>query len=382
MDSNNNIHVLLIDHESQLGGAEHSMVEIVDAMPKDLITYNAAIRGEGEFSKALFKAGINNVFYLPMDGWRWWELGPLNRIKLVLSFPIQMVNILRWFFFFKKQKPDLIHFNLTRLVEPVLAAKLCKIPAVLHFREDLNNNSAFWGGNSSIFKLLNFVEYWIANSKNTFDCIKPFFLGKLITIIPNGLNIEKFKSNKELAKQNFVVLKLAGLVPWKNHELFLKIARAVIHIDDSIKFIIAGKGKEGYKLHLMELCDAYNISNNVSFTGYVSDTVGLINDGNLLLHTSGKETFGRIFIEAMACEKPVIAISGGAANELVFNEFNGFIFENNEIDAIAKRIVELSKAPELCKMIGRNGRSFVIDNYDSKKISLNIYNFYMKILST
>ena len=141
--------VLLIDHESNLGGAEIGMVQIVNHMPKKIVQYDCAITGPGELAESLKKAEASNIHFMRMDGWRWWETGIINRIKLIVSLPLQILNLFQWINFYRNISPEIIHFNLTRLVEPVVAAKLMGIPTIMHFREPKALNSSFLWAMSS-----------------------------------------------------------------------------------------------------------------------------------------------------------------------------------------------------------------------------------------
>ena len=46
------------------------------------------------------------------------------------------------------------------------------------------------------------------------------------------------------------------------------------------------------------------------------------------------ETFGVVYIEAMACGKPVIAVKNGGPDDFV-NDFNGILIESEDIEALA-----------------------------------------------
>ena len=96
--------VLFIDPESKLGGAQYSMVDIIKNMPTNKVIYSCAIKGKGELSVALTEAGANSIYFMPFESWRWWEKGFKNRLKLILSIPIQIINVLKWYNFFKKKK--------------------------------------------------------------------------------------------------------------------------------------------------------------------------------------------------------------------------------------------------------------------------------------
>ena len=166
--------MLFVDHESTLGGAEISMVNIVRYMPAENVNYTAIISKYGDLSNSLSLAGADDVYTESMDGWRWWEKGAINRIKLLLSLPIQVYNTLKWIKIYRKLNPDLIHFNLSRLVEPVIAARMLDIPTVIHCREHQINNISFFGGLKWHSKLINLCSFWICNSNDTMRSLEKY----------------------------------------------------------------------------------------------------------------------------------------------------------------------------------------------------------------
>jgi glycosyltransferase involved in cell wall biosynthesis len=374
------IKVLFIDHESSLGGAELSMVDIIRSTTDDKIEFSAVIRTRGELEYALRDAGIKNIYFLSTESWRWWESGFIARLKLLLSLPRQLYNIMAFYVIYKKEKPDIIHYNLTRIIEPLFASKFAGIPSVMHFREDPTHNNNFFGKEVLLFKFLNLANYWVANSITTRDYIVKNNFKKNPTVILNGIDVLKFKPNRNIKSPIFKVLMLAGIVEWKNHELFLKIAREVISINPKIYFLIAGKGDNKHEQYLKGLVSNWNLDKHVKFIGFVEDTPSLLNSVHLLLHTSGKETFGRVFVEAMACKIPVIATRGGSADEIIGNGISGFTFNKEDVSETANQIIELSRNSDLYQKVSEAARKRAVEEYSLEKLSSNIRYLYKRIL--
>lgn len=368
--------ILFVDHESTLGGAELSMVDIIKNSSSQEVEFSAIIRSGGELECALKDAGANKIYFQPTDSWRWWESGIISRLKLILSIPKQLYNAYAFFKLFKKIKPDIIHFNLTRIIEPLIAGYFSRIPTIMHFREDPEHNKNFFGGDFLLFKFLNLADHWVANSQTTYRYIVENNESKDSAVILNGIDINKFYPIENQKLPSFTVLMLAGIVPWKNHMLFLEIAKEVVKTNSKINFIIAGKGDSSYEASLKKIVIEWDLQNHVKFIGFVEDTPTLLNSIHLLLHTSGKETFGRVFVEAMACKIPVVAIKGGSADEIIENGISGYTFEKSEISAIANQIVELSTNNEIYNRIADASRNRAVEEYSLERLSSNILKLY------
>jgi glycosyltransferase involved in cell wall biosynthesis len=383
------INVLFIDHESKLGGAEISMVNIVRFMPAENVKYTAIISNYGDLSNSLSQAGANDVFVERMDGWRWWEKGLKKRIKLLLSLPIQIRNTYKWIKKYKKINPDIVHFNLTRLVEPVVAAKILGIPSVMHCREHQVNNVNFFGGLKWHSKLINLCTYWIYNSNDTMKSLEKYKKEKVLSkVIWNGVPVSDFMNSssrpikwKRKNKETRIVLMAATLVPWKNHKYAFRVAKKILEKDNNVLFVFAGTGNNEFINSLNQQVEDLGISDNVIFPGFIEDNVALFQSADLLMHTSKHESFGKIYVEAMAAGIPVVALKGGAASEVVKDNFGGFLFEDKQLDDMVNKILELLKNKDLYANQGKLGRERATSLFSMEQQCEKVLNVYNTLIN-
>ena len=383
------INVLFVDHESILGGAEINMVNIVKYMPLESVRYNAIIAGKGDLFDSLTDAGAEEVITERMDGWRWWEKGIMKRIKLILSLPIQIINTISWIKHFRRLNPDIIHFNLTRLVEPVVAARILKIPTLMHCREHQFNNAGFFGGLKAHSRLINLCTYWVYNSNNTKQSLSKYKNKKTISkTIWNGVPVSDFMRSSlkpiKWKKKNIetrIVLMAATLVPWKNHLYAFKVAKRILEKDNNVLFVFAGTGSVEFTDLLNRQVEDLGISDNVIFPDFVEDNVALFQSADILLHTSKHESFGKIYVEAMASGIPVVALKGGAAMEVVMDNSGGFLFVEEQLDEMANKILELLQDKDLCTKQGKLGRERATSLFSMEKQCDKILNVYKAMIN-
>ena len=70
----------------------------------------------------------------------------------------------------------------------------------------------------------------------------------------------------------------------------------------------------------------------------------------------------------MACGKPLIAGAPGETEDLVINRARaGIGFEPENVDRFIEAVTKLYKNPELREELGRNGHTFVIDEFSRWK---------------
>jgi len=79
-----------------------------------------------------------------------------------------------------------------------------------------------------------------------------------------------------------------------------------------------------------------------------------------------KEQFGRVLIEAMACQLPVIGSNSGAISEVLSKA--GLIFNEGDPHDLAKKILKLKKDKVLLRDFGKSGYQRVLKKYTHQAV--------------
>ncbi|MFZ4698711.1 MAG: glycosyltransferase family 4 protein [Candidatus Methylumidiphilus sp.] len=82
---------------------------------------------------------------------------------------------------------------------------------------------------------------------------------------------------------------------------------------------------------------------------------------------SRTEGMGRVLIEAMASGKPIIGSLVGGIPDLIEDGNNGFLFQPEDIDDLAKKLAQLLSDPQLAHDIGLRGKSIVEEKFSAEK---------------
>jgi glycosyltransferase involved in cell wall biosynthesis len=93
---------------------------------------------------------------------------------------------------------------------------------------------------------------------------------------------------------------------------------------------------------------------------------------------SWKEQFGRVLIEAMASEVPVIGSDSGEIPHVVGNA--GLIFPEGNADALGCLLQQLLDDPDRRAVLGRAGRARVLAQYTMARIAAQTVDLYRRIL--
>lgn len=96
----------------------------------------------------------------------------------------------------------------------------------------------------------------------------------------------------------------------------------------------------------------------------------------VVIPTVCEEAFGMVSIEAMACERPVIASNSGGLVEIVDSSCGFIVDRNNLVDNICNKLEYVYHNSAKAKAMGKNGRKKVnnIDNFHSDKFYRNFIN--------
>jgi glycosyltransferase involved in cell wall biosynthesis len=377
--------VMMVDHYSGIGGAELSLAGLLEATPEGLGYWSAAFPTEGPIVDRL-RAGGFEVHVVPAEGWRWWIDGDVPRWKFYASLPLQAWSLLRWVSFFRRTSPRLVHFNINRLVEPVLAAWLLRIPSVMHFRDIPSRIEArFAVGWRGFYWLMRRASAWIANSSATARDVEPYSK-EPVRLVHNGVDLVAFdraamEGTGPAPDGPETAAMVALLVPWKNHGLLLDVASVLKRRGRRFRILVAGKGNGDWDAHLREAARERGVDDVVQFLGHVSNVPALLRGISVLVHTTSEEPFGRVFLEAMAAGLPVVAARSGGALDVVEDGVTGILVPPGDAEAFADALARLFDDPALRQRLGNAGRRRAEERFSLERHVKAVLEIHREVLA-
>jgi glycosyltransferase involved in cell wall biosynthesis len=205
---------------------------------------------------------------------------------------------------------------------------------------------------------------------------------KEIAITPFGIDLNKFTPNnvRTTFKTGSLILGTTKALEERyGNEYIIRAFRIVKDKLTSLplKLMLVGSGSR--ELYLKGLVKELQLEDDTIFTGNVphDEISQYYNMFDIFLALSAEnESFGVSILESLACETPVIVSRVGGFTELIRNEETGLIVESKNIQETADAIIRLILDKHLREQLGKNGRQFVIQNYNwdrSIQIMLDIY---------
>jgi glycosyltransferase involved in cell wall biosynthesis len=225
-----------------------------------------------------------------------------------------------------------------------------------------------------------------------------------IEVVYNGVDPEIFspknvknrivKTLKEMygVEDDEKVVFFIGRLTWikgvvKGVENLIKAFSYVIKEFPETKLIILGKGEQ-YE-HLTNLVNQLGLQEKVRIrSGFLSreEVIAHYALADVCVFPSLAEPFGIVCLEAMAMEKPVVVAARGVSGfreQVICEGENQCGFHINQFDPldIAWGIKECLKDDERARLLGKNGRKRVIENFHTNNTARKTLEIYESVIA-
>lgn len=285
--------------------------------------------------------------------------------------------------------PDIVHAHLT-VASYSTAATLVrnKYPVLLTVHGTVTRDIEYLSGFIFIlFKLVHkpnerYVLSKIPNIIIVAPQVKDIISGMTnskIHVIPNGIDFEDIQSTQPKSIEYLSVLYVGELAKIKGVDILLKAIPIIKEKIHPIHLYIAGLGPQ--EKGLKKLVKRMNIQENVKFLGFISggNKYSWYKSTDVCVFPSRHESGPVVLPEAMACGKPVVASNVGGIPFMVENEKTGLLFESENVEDLADKIVTLLKDEKLRQKMGEAGKEKVKE-FTWDKIAEQTVEVYKEIL--
>ncbi|MCX6457304.1 MAG: glycosyltransferase family 4 protein [Actinobacteria bacterium] len=201
-------------------------------------------------------------------------------------------------------------------------------------------------------------------------------VSKLVQIAP-GIDVDHFvptdSSNlrAELGlTDKSVIISVGRLVHRKGQDKLIASLPAIKAVIPNVHLVLVGVGP--HQAYLEKLAVKLQVAECVTFIGRInySELPKYICVGDIFAMPSRSRFFGLeveglgiVYLEASACGLPVVGGSSGGAPDAVLVGETGVVVDGTSTLEIAEACIELLNNPELCALMGANGRAWIIENW-------------------
>ncbi|MDP3792304.1 MAG: glycosyltransferase family 4 protein [bacterium] len=373
--------VLFIITQSEMGGAQRFVLEIVSHLNKKEYDLLVAVGsdGGGEFLKQLDSIRVR---YRIIDSLK----RNINLVQDIKSV-IEIRKLIKEF------RPNILFLNSSKAgfigsLATVFPSKITSLKVIYRIGGwSFNDPWPKW--KKKFWLMLEKISApWkniiIVNNKQDLDqanlfSIKPH--GR-IYLIHNGIDVYKLEYlPKEEAKlklfekiarysgkifqAEIIIGTIANLYPTKDLPTLIKAAEYFKN-NNSVVFIIIGEGSE--RVTLEKMIKEKGLEHKVLLLGQLPDAKKYLPAFDIFVLPSVKEGFPWALIEAMAAKLPIIATRVGAVPEIIENSKNGFMVEPSRPELIADKIKEILNNSHLGQELGIQAHQTILFKFPLEKM--------------
>jgi len=204
----------------------------------------------------------------------------------------------------------------------------------------------------------------------------------------NGVDLSRFASGKAANLRGALGLpphaKLVGMVAnlrhAKGYEYFVQSARAVADVVPGSYFLAVGETENAMLARLKDLVRQLKLDPRVFFLGFRKDVPEILKDLDVFVLTSTNEGLSIATIEAMAAGKPVVVTRSGGPEEIVEDGTTGYLVPPADAGALAARVCEILRNPDVGVSLGRKAQAAVADKFSMQRMVEEYESLYQRCL--
>jgi L-malate glycosyltransferase len=211
-----------------------------------------------------------------------------------------------------------------------------------------------------------------------------FAITKNIEVIPNFIDLERFKKQKKDHFKKAICPNGEKLIVHTSNFRKVKRVEDVIKIFIGIrkvmpaKLLMVGDGPERSKAEA--LCRETCSFDDTRFLGKLDHVEEVLSVSDLFLMPSEKESFGLAALEAMACEVPVVSSNTGGLTELNVDGVSGFTCDIGDIAGMTEKSLHILRDENLPGF--KEGALKRAKEFDISNILPMYESFYEKIVES
>lgn len=323
-----------------------------------------------------------NVYYHEVDASNY----PLFQYPpYVLALASKMVNVAKY------EKLDLlhVHYAIPHATAAYLAKQILKtegidIPIVTTLH---GTDITLVGKDSSYSPVVTFSmnesDVVTAVSQNLKeDTYRHFNVTKDIDVIPNFIDLKKFKKQKKDHFRKAICPNGEKLIVHTSNFRKVKrldlVVRTFVEISKQVpsKLLLIGDGPERQETEA--LCRELGACDDIRFLGKLNEVDEVLSVSDLFLMPSESESFGLAALEAMACQVPVVSSNAGGIPEMNLHGSSGMLSDVGDVEDMVKNAVHILHEDNLERF--KKGALARAKEFDVLKIMPQYEEVYRRVL--
>ena len=348
-------------HSSALAGAERSLLELVAELIQDHgCICTVVLPAEGPLSAALGHAGAACLYV----SFSWWcslsrltegEVDAILRQSILTLFagPLQII---------RDVNPDMVATFTMVIPWGAVVASLLKKPHVWHICEHGQPDSAlhFFFPFEEVLKTIRNSSVMLFTASHALkralfpdvpesECSTLYRHIRIPTYTPDTTQETYYRRSGALRLGMF-----ANLCEGKGQQDAVLAVAELVRRGHDVELLLVGDALPDYRDKLVRLSIEQAVQERIRMTGFVEHVYAVMRETDIVLVCSRYEAFGRVAVEGMLLDKPVIYPSGSHFEYMIDGE-TGLAYTPGDPQQLADRIESLAARPDLRRTLVMNG---------------------------
>lgn len=224
------------------------------------------------------------------------------------------------------------------------------------------------------------VSHWLRDIS-----IERFGVTRPIDVIHNFVDGERFQRlegpcpcGRQETCDHKVLLHMSNFRPVKRVGDVIRIF-ARVHEEIPSILLMIGEGPE--QDAASKLARELGVCGYVRFLGKQNAIEQYLGKSDLFLMPSDHESFGLAALEAMTCETPVVGSRSGGMPEVIEDGITGALEAVGDVEAMARRSIEILKDDDARREMGRAGRRRALERFSVDAIVAQYEKLYERTLA-
>ena len=197
-------------------------------------------------------------------------------------------------------------------------------------------------------------------------------------VIGHPTDTKMFRPKNIKKSKKTILLSVGGLYKIKGHHLIIKSLKRICDKGyKNIELWIVGKGY--YKDALVRLARRLGLEDKVKFLGSKGheELAKVYNLSDIFVLANYQEMTPAVN-EAMACEKPVVAMHCGGDRFVIPDDSCGLISKRLDTEDMANKIIYLIKNRNTAKAMAKNGKKRIVKEFSIEKVGERMYRAFVE----
>jgi glycosyltransferase involved in cell wall biosynthesis len=372
------VRVCFVSHSSGEGGAEKALLETIDVLRDEGVECTVFLPERGAMANELDTLRVPYC----VAPYKWWVGAKTDTVKArivragtnCLAAMSVLDKAIQW-------RPHLIVSNTNAVVVGALVAYVLRRPHLWHLHEFGEEDHGF------TFDLGERISYRVMDSLSSI-CVtnSRAVTAKYDRHIPASklrqiyYSMHRFRPVREESgsppvpprRFPFRCIIVGRLSEGKGHQDAIEAIAELRRHDIRTELLVVGSGPTEHENYLRGLVRRYELGECVLFIGQAKNVLPFVQSADIVLMCSRAEAFGRVTVEAMLAEKPVIGANSGGTPELIQEGTTGLLYQPGNSRELADKLRYLCERPPVAKQMGVNAGAWARASFTKNRYSKEI----------